>query len=556
MNEVFKKIIAAAILIHAGLLAYFLLFIQYFQQDEWHGFGIILSYGTKYITLGKSAIELLLGDRVGARIITFGLFNLFKLNTFPYGLFALIFHLANTSLIYLITKKLTKNSTVALLASFLFLINEVGNEAYSWFGTMTGSLTSVFFFLLSFVFFLKFIDTEKIKFVLLSTFLLWLSFLFKEVAGFAFIFYPILFLIYSKKKKNIKSLLKNHLSFFILGIIMLTYFAKTVLFIPGDRANYVNTGRSLIPSLTSNLMKYLAEGLIQTAIPNLYLFKLSDKLTQVINPNFPKDSLDFLIASQNINAEITIGLLLILAVVAIFWLLRKVKLSSDLSKTLKISFFMSLLSFIPYVVINRSFSYLDSRYYYVSSIGISIFLAILIFSLFKNNKKFFKISAILIFSMYVFIHESTLFSDFQLMADRSKERQYFLKQIENLVPVLPKKTVFFITGDSEGYYGLPELKTPFQSGLGHVLMVKYTTEGKLNPLFFQENPWTKALDVGFLYDILGQGYRKIGNQGFGYYYDKSDLEKALNQNLFDKKDIIPLYYKQGQMKLILTNNNL
>lgn len=552
MIKILQKALIILMTVHSALVAYFLLFIQYFQQDEWHGFGIILGYGEKYITVGKSAIELILGDRVGARIITFNLFNWFGLNTLPYGLFAASFHFLNTFLVYLLAKKLTKNSTIAFLASFLFLIQEVGNEAYSWFGTMAGSTTSVFFFLLSLVIFLKFIETKKILFAFLSTFLLWVSFLFKEVGAFAFIFYPMLFILYSSKKENIKTALKSNASLIVLGLIMLSYFAKTVIFIPGDRANYINTGGSFLPTIISHTIKYPTEGLIQTILPNEYLFKLSDKLTRIINQNLSKDSLDFLIASQNINAEITIVLLLIFSVFAIFWFIRKIKLSVYHQRTLKISLLITLLSFLPYIVINRSFSYMDSRYYYVASIGVSIFLATIIFNLLTVNKKLLKIVGFSILALYILIHESTLFSDLTLMADRSKERQSFLNQVNNLVPNLKNNTVFFITGNSGGYYGLPELKTPFQSGLGHVLMVKYTTEGKLSPSFFKEDSFVKALDVGFLYDILGQGYREIENQGFGYYYDKSELEKNLEKKLFEKKDIIPLYYDQERMRLSLT----
>ena len=194
-----KKIIVAAILAHSVLIAYFLLLKQFFQQDEWHGFGIILAWGIKYVTLNKSIPELLLGDRVGARLLTFGLFSFFHLNPIPYGAFALMMQLLNTFLVFLLSKKLTKQIPTALLATFLFLVNELGNEAYTWFGTMTGSLTATTFFLLSLLLLLKFIDTQRYRFVLLSTILLWFSFLFKEIAAFAFIFYPILFFVYSKK---------------------------------------------------------------------------------------------------------------------------------------------------------------------------------------------------------------------------------------------------------------------------------------------------------------------------------------------------------------------
>lgn len=551
MAKKISTIFCIFILLHSVALACFLVFQQYFQQDEWHGFGIILSYATKYITADKSILGLLLGDRVAARIITFSLFNLFGLNPVPYGTFALILHLANTYLVFILARRLTKQSVIAFLSSLFFLINEVGHEAYSWFGTMSGSATSVLFFLISIILFIRFIDTEKTRFAILSALLLWVSFLFKEVGAFAFIFYPMLFFILSQRK-SLRILLKSNLSFIVLGAVMLIFFVKTVLFIPGDRANYVSTEKSLVPSLLIHAIQYPAEGVAQTIIPNLYLFKISDITTRIIMPNLSSDSLDFLIATQNINAEITIIVLLLTTTAAIFWLTKKIlkNIMPESIKTMQISIIITLLSFLPYIVINRSFSYLDSRYYYVGSIGISIFLATFLINLLTVKKKIVKIIALLILALYIFVHESTLFFDFKLMADRSRERQIFLKQVEELVPELPKKTVFFITGDSEGYYGLPELKTPFQSGLGQVIMVKYATKKQLNPAFFKEETLTKALDVGFLYDILGQGYRGVNEQGFGYYYNQEEIKKALTKKLFSRETIISLYYEHKNKKLV------
>lgn len=549
----FKKIIIAIIAVHAALLAYFLIFLQYFQQDEWHGFGIMLSQGIRYITLDKSIPELLLGDRVGARVLAFSLFNTFHLNPVPYGIFSFIMQTSNVFLVFLLAKRLTKHLNIALFSALLFMINEVGSEAYSWFGTMTGTLTSAFFFLLSLIFFLKFIDSKKYRFILLSTFLLWFSFLFKEVGVFAFIFYPILFLIYSTEKVRFKTLFKSLLSLIALGGIMLVFFAKTVLFIPGDQANYVEANRSFMSTLIFHSIQYPLEGIVQTLIPNSFLFTLSPITTGLIGFNIPVDSMDFLVASQGEYAELTTIILLIILTTTTTFILRKkwniIPIASK--KALKISIVIVVLSFIPYVVLNRSFAYLDSRHYYMAAIGSSIFLATFMFIFFNLSKsKKIKIAIIAIGAGYILMHEIVLFEDFKLFSQRAYERRLFLRQTEQLIPKLSKKTIFYVTGDFVGYYGLPELKVPFQSGLGHVLMVIYAAKKQLSPKFFDEETKNKIYDVGFLYDILGQGYREINGQGFGYYYDKLELEKALSQNLFDKKDVISLYYKQEKMRLI------
>ena len=174
----------------------------------------------------------------------------------------------------------------------------------------------------------------------------------------------------------------------------------------------------------------------------------------------------------------------------------------------------------------------------------------------QTKKRMVRFIVILIVIFYVFMHESVLLSDLQLLMQRSTERQNFIKQIVSLVLKLHNKTVFFITGDYPGYYGIPELKTPFQSGLGQILMVVYTTKKQLSPRFFDEDTKNKLYDIGFLYDILGQGYREVKGQGFGYYYSRQEIEKALAAKLFFRNDIISLYYEGESEKLSPKNFQL
>src|SRR3989304_4927719 len=117
--------------------------LAYFQQDEWHTFGMIQSYGLEYVTSGKPLWISLLSDRIGARFIMYGLFSLFNTNPIPYGIFALAIHFLNSSLLFLFAFKVTKNKPIASVSSLFFLISSVGDQAYSWFGTMAGSAGSV-----------------------------------------------------------------------------------------------------------------------------------------------------------------------------------------------------------------------------------------------------------------------------------------------------------------------------------------------------------------------------------------------------------------------------
>lgn len=543
ISRYFPSAILVIILVHLLLLFYFLVFRQFFQQDEWHSFGLILSLKERFISLDRPFWELILGGaRVGARVIGFYLFNIFKLNPFPYGIMAFFYHSTNTLLVFLIARTLTKQKITALLAALFFLINEVGNEAYSWFGTMNGSATSVIFFLLSFLALLKFIESKKYSFVLLSYLFLWFSFLFKETAVFAFIFYPYVFWIY--QRSSLKSLFIKLLPFFLLALGVIGYMVKIIFVISGDQANYIGGQASFLPNLILHLFQYPLEGAAQAFLPIAAILYLSNLFTRIFFRSLAPDTIEFEIAVQNISAEIIcLGLFLGGIILGIRKIKKRFNLKApEISRTLSICALFLILSFLPYVVLNRSFAFLDSRHYYLATVASSIFLATFLVNLIGLNTQKARIIFITIILGYAILHETVLFSDFRLMAQRSRERQGFLKQMLCLVPKLPKKTVFYVTGNYPGYYGLPELKVPFQSGPGHVLMVVYSVDGQLDPNFFREEPWQKALDVGFLYDILGQGYREVKGKGFGYYYDQQELEKAINRNLFSKKEVISLYY--------------
>ena len=106
--------------------------------------------------------------------------------------------------------------------------------------------------------------------------------------------------------------------------------------------------------------------------------------------------------------------------------------------------------------------------------------------------------------------------------------------------MLSGKTVFYVDGDSGGYYALPELKVPFQSGLGQVLMVSYS-DSRVSELF-KESSLQKTLDAGFLYDTVAQGYKEKSGVGFGYFWDKNELMKTIKKYNIPVSSVYGFYY--------------
>ena len=84
-----KKSISIVFIVLLSIFTFKNLFSTYFQQDEWHAFGIMLADGWGYVSLHQSPFQLLFGgDRAGARSLNYLLFSVFGLNPIPTSSFA------------------------------------------------------------------------------------------------------------------------------------------------------------------------------------------------------------------------------------------------------------------------------------------------------------------------------------------------------------------------------------------------------------------------------------------------------------------------------------
>lgn len=532
-------------------LIFWTLPFSYFQQDEWHTFGMIQSYGFEYVTSGKPLWISLLSDRVGARFIMYVLFSIFNTNAVPYGLFSLFTHLLNSFLLFIFVFKVTKNKTIGIISSAFFLINAVSDQAYSWFGTVAGSATSVTFILLSLIFYFNFLLKRKYIYNFLSLISLWISFLFKEVGYFLFVVYPILWFIYIKNK-SLKLFVKDNLLLFVYGATMTVFFVQSVLFIPGVRANYITPQVSGLVKVFIHLISYPLEGIFQVFMPSSFIFGIAWLFTRLFKPSLEVDTSSF---DQFYTTTMADYVSIILSVILIFFLtVIYKKYIKQMKENIKLLFLSSILvlilSFLPYIAIDKFDAYLDSRYYYSVAIGASIVVGIIFFSfinIIKNSKRRkILIAIIIVFFIY---HGATLVNNLFKQFIISRERVGIISQINKIIPTLPKKTVFFVTGNSPGYYGIPELKVPFQSGFGQVLMMIYASNNSSYPMLFKDETFWKTADGGFLYDTLAQGYREINGTGFGYYYEEKVIEDALNKKIFDKNDVISLFYNADERRI-------
>ncbi len=532
------------------------LFLSYFQQDEWHSFGVLQSYGKSiYLNSSDNYLDFFYG-RPGSRLIMMSLFEFFQTNAYAFGIFSAGVHILNSTLVFLVALKLSKNRTISYIAAFFFLINSVASQSYMWFGTMASSLPSVTFSLFSIYFYIDFLRSRELKHVLLSLIFLFTSFMFKEGGYALFITFPIIWFLYTDKK-SLKKFLKENFPILALGVLNTWIFVNDFLFIPGERANYIASSQSGLIKLLGHLVSYPLEGFSQIFTPAPLIFGIARQATRFFFPLLTPDTPDFdlFYTTRAAEAVSLLATFVLAAFIIVLYRGFKKNISSIYLKTLITSLALTIFSFIPFVILDKSDAYLDSRYYYPSLLGASIFLGTFLLVIFENlREKSLKKIALTLLILFFAYHALSLGRDLLSQTEVSQERIKIVRTITDTVPSLKDKTVFYVSGDSGGYYALPELKVPFQSGLGQMLMVIYD-DPEIHP-FFKEETLLKTLDGGFLYDTIAQGYRESGKRGFGYFTDKDKLEDTiLKFNIDISESVFAFYYRSDSKTLVNITND-
>lgn len=524
-----------------------LLLSQYFQQDEWNSFGLIQAYGIRYLTFDRPFWQLFFVDRVAARLIMFLFFKIFEGSSLPFAFLAIFTHTINTILVGFLGFKLTKNKIISSLSSVFFFTSSIGNQAYSWFGTLAGSSTHVTFILISLILYFIFLEKRKLIYFLLTIVSIWASFLFKEGGFFIFVLYPLIWILYSRQR-DIKRFIIENLPLFVYGLFMTIILTSSILSLPSDRANYITSNSSGALRLLKNMIFYPFEGVGQAFLPSQPVFSLAQLTTKAIFPSFKPQTWEFdLFYTTTMTEGISIILSVFFILLSFFVFKRYLSKNIYLKLFFIFSFLLLFLSFLPYIVLDKFDAYLDSRYYYAALIGSSFIFGTLSFAFIKNVKSSFGKNIVFgIIFLLILSHTFFLANDLLVQAKIGRERKNILSQILSLVPTLKQKNVFYITGNSAGYYGIPELKVPFQSGLGEVLLVKYGIKNQVNPDMFAEGFKKQT----FLFDTLAQGYREVNGQGFGYFYDKEKLEEFIKRGWFGQSDIISLFYDSDSKKIL------
>ena len=498
----------------------------FFQQDEWLTLGHVLSLGPSYVTYGTTNIlqVLFAENRLLARAITYFVYNLDNISGATMTL-SIFFHFINSSLVYYITKKLSSSRIYPLLSSLFFLTSSVSLSAVIWPAAVIVTLPSTTLILLSLISYLKYLQTDSKKHILISLLLVYVSLFIKETGIFLILLYPLGLLIYEKItiKKFVKyswpilAFLFSMVAFRLSGYKASSF--PVALYLTGASEDYKLT-------LLARLIMYPLTSFSLLLFPINWMINLSRSFTNIYYPFISPEN--FVWIAQTLVLDIIAIILTTILLSVIYFMFKKSKLTDKKHAVFLLIFIAT--SLMPYAIVEKQLAYMDSRFYYVSTAG----SALLISSLLENSKKLKPILTIAILAL-IFTHIRFSKTEIDNQIALSRQRSFILNQIKQIQPTLSNpKNIFLIAGDTDFY--LPRNPIPFQNGFGYTLMVNYFNSGIIPKELLRED---------FLYELGSNGYKAVGEHGFGYFntpQNFSEQEEDVN--------VVSLHYNSVNNEII------
>lgn len=532
----------------------------YFVQDEWNGFGVVVAMSQKPISSWFNLSTSL--HFFPLNIFSwFMMYRAFQYNAQYYALMAIFLQSVASFLVYILTKKLSKNSMVGILTAVLFLTNSRARTAFIHLGVFLNTIP-FFIFVISFFFYLTHIVDRvyygiKDAAILLALFLL--AVLYREEGIILIPLLPIYLYIYNKRSLN-----KKNLKFFI------TFYGGTVAFF---------IYRIILQLTTTNADSISSQGYLNTVLYNGLTFPWKLIVQNILDGYYfvqlfllehPRYIYPVALPPEIINSLFLDLALFILFVsfVFIFFIINRNNKDRIFWKNTLFSLFFILFSSIALASIGRIMFRVEERYLYLSGFAVLFILASTFAYLFniKSKSTFLNLGAkALVIALVFFMLTSSytrIQSDIKAGQAQGKVRKQIISNVVNLYPTIPKKTIFFVKCKNicyrNGEFGLSNnLVLPFSSGPGWILLLQYAKndEHAYAPFFnryagigvvwyWQEGKFKKVPVKEYLWDMGAQGYRQIGDYGFGYFIDMDLLRKTLVKENLSKNIVIGLEYDE------------
>lgn len=542
-----RNLFVIAVILGALLYAYWGVWNIFYQQDEWLSLGIVQANGIPGGIFELSPIEIFAGrGRILGSLLNNVIDSAAPLRPDIFYFMALMFHFINACILYGILSKLTRSRLISVTGALFFTVNATASQSLTWMSSHASVLPNGFFVLFGIYLFLLYKEKSDTRYLYAAFVTHVAAFYFKETSLVMSLWFPIADYLISRKKPRISELFVRYSPlaalFLLFGIIR---FAGLFAW-GGEPGVMVSGGGNPIPRTLFRLAFYPTIGFMHLFIPSPIVFRLAGSMSlgayDLIGSHPMRQALVYTLISDIVVVYMCIvaGILL-----GAFWIRF-----TALRRHMLLSLSLVLLSFLPFAALERPASaYFESRYYYLGSIGASYFFGIVAYGLwaaahaFPHRVRVLSSAVILVFlGLYLAKQGQYIRRDIGALDITSRQRRAFLWALDAKRGELSDRPVIYIEGDSPGFYGIHNLSVPFQQGMGYTAMVWFYDTGKIPK---------ELLRTAFLWNINAQGYREVGDKGFGYFSDRKMLWDAFSGNpALTPAQVIGFSYRGASKELI------
>lgn len=545
------------ILIAAILIVYKDLPVTFFQQDEWLGLGNNIYYQSKGLTgviesfFPRDPIQHFTPLAIAYSWVTFFAFGT---NFAPYAWISILLHIINSLLLFHFVSRWLNNRKIAFIAGLFFGVNSIPNQAVTWVAAANSYEIPAALTILSLIFFHKFLKEEKNRRVsiLLSFLMILVSLLFHENAIFLFIFYPIIFFLFTKSEwKKLFPAFSYAIIIFILAFILVRlpfFFGFSNPLPPAT-----NIDRPPIVVYPYRIISLSMKSFAASFFPQRTLIDISEVVVKLAYPQFiiKPDNVPNPWIAQSIVFDLVSYLLTIIIVCVAFLWLNFVKDRKSRQAAVWSLIFIPL-SLIPYAFVLGKSGYasiFETRFLYFSSIGVSIFISLVVYSLILlfRMSKIKTIFLILCVGIYILFHISQTRTQVDSLKKLFGQVKTLVLTVHSSYPDLSKDIIFYTQSDT-AYFGMPlnEKMMPTLISFGKILMIWYQEKEKFPGCMYADN---------YLVDLLTQAYKECEGRGFGYFRDYDKLLNAIKSNKIPSNNVIS-YSWTGQTESFIDITSL
>lgn len=453
-----KNIKYLAIVVFVGIIA-------------WHqtlGFWFFKAYEATWLmsVLPHTIVNLIRGHS----FLYFLDLKLFGWNPAGWYATAILLHLLAGSALYFLIKKLTKNATIAFIASLLFIANSSYIDVIAW-----GSFNSYYpllllFMLLAVYLFNQFLIKRNLLLYIGTVLFVTLGFFVRETGLVIVPLITIFDIIFSKNLKSRKTLIeiiKRQAPFYVLIIIF--FFIRSLYGgTPGDSADSLVKWRTRL--IDDGLYLELFWAMILTSGK-----LLAPQLIPYPFLNFSREAIGKFLPLQIVNIYFfpLIGLFLYGILSGITYRIRKNKqlffvMTFFLMWVAAFSLFVSLAVPNDSASLLVNYEWIPMRYRYFAFAGMSVMYSIILYLFFEKFKHKIKnaekVAKIIIFGAVVCNIVILWKLEQEIYAKAFKPSKDFYLQLKREFPSFPKNPTFYLY--------------PHTSGLNDYMLEWYFIEGK------------------------------------------------------------------------------